>query len=106
MRVTRILAPAVALVLAVSVEARAMPPEVSPGIQSALQAPATLALSASQEQAQPPPKADVNVDVTTERVVWYLDPVWIIVGLIAAAIVIALIIAASRSSSGTTTVVK
>jgi hypothetical protein len=106
MRVTRILAPAAALLLSVSVQARAMPVESPLGGQAMLEAPAVFALSAAQAQApQPPPKADIDVDITSgERTVWYMDPVWIIVGLVALAIVIALIVAASRS--GGTTVVR
>ncbi|MGQ0764310.1 MAG: hypothetical protein ACT4OZ_01420 [Gemmatimonadota bacterium] len=55
----------------------------------------------------PPPKADVTIQVENTRDVWYLDPLWITVGLVAAGLVIALIVAASRSGgSGPTTVVK
>ncbi len=63
-----------------------------------------LALAAVQDP--PVPKPDVDVSVTTERTVWYADPVWITIGVLAAILIIGLIIAASRSGGGSTTVVK
>ena len=106
MRLVQRMASAAALVFAVSLEAGASP--VGPttdAAQAVMQAPVVLALAAVQDP--PVPKPDVDVSVTTERTVWYADPVWITVGILAAALVIGLIIAASRSSSnGSTTVIK
>lgn len=106
MRLVQRMASAAALVFAVSLEAGASP--VGPttdAAQAVMQAPVVFALAAVQDP--PVPKPDVDVSVTTERTVWYADPVWITVGILAAALVIGLIIAASRSSSnGSTTVIK
>jgi hypothetical protein len=49
-----------------------------------------------------PPKVDVTV--TTEREVWYLQPIWIAVGACVLILLVALIVAGSRG--GSTTVVK
>lgn len=49
-----------------------------------------------------PPKVDVTV--TTQREVWYLQPIWIAVGACVLILLVALIVAGSRG--GTTTVVK
>jgi hypothetical protein len=96
------LASVAALVMAIGVEARATPVDAGPA-PLAIQAPVAPALLLLQDPP-PAPKPDVDVQVSTERTVWYADPVWIGVGLIAAAIVIALIVAASRRD--TTTVVR
>jgi hypothetical protein len=106
MRLTRFLAPAAALLLALSVEAAAAPVPADAGVLATFQAPVTLSLSVAQDPPAPP-RTDVTVQVEDSRTVWYLDPVWITVGLVAAGLVIALIVAASRSGgSGPTTVVK
>jgi hypothetical protein len=99
------MASAAALILAVSAQAGAAPagPSIDAG-PAVLQAPALLALAAVQDP--PVPKPDVDVTVTTERTVWYADPVWITIGVLAAILVIGLIVAASRSGGGSTTVIK
>jgi hypothetical protein len=99
------MASAAALILAVSAQAGASPagPSIDAG-PAILQAPTVLALAAVQDP--PVPKPDVDVSVTTERTVWYADPVWITIGVLAAILVIGLIVAASRSGGGSTTVIK
>lgn len=105
MRFVQRMASAAALILAVSAQAGAAPagPSIDAG-PAVLQAPAVLALAAVQDP--PVPKPDVDVSVTTERTVWYADPVWITIGVLAAILVIGLIVAASRSGGGSTTVIK
>lgn len=49
-----------------------------------------------------PPRVDVTV--STEKEVWYVQPIWIGVGACLLILVVALIVAGSRS--GTTTVIK
>ena len=107
MRLVQRMASAAALVFAVSLEAGASPVGPTPdAAQAVMQAPVVFALAAVQDPP-PVPKPDVDVSVSTERTVWYADPVWITVGILAAALVIGLIVAASRSSSGgSTTVIK
>lgn len=95
-----LLLPAAGILLAASA-ASAAPALPDAGIRMFI-TPVTASLQ------DPPPKADVTVQVEDSRNVWYLDPLWITVGLVAAGLVIALIVAASRSGggSGPTTVVK
>jgi len=99
------MASAAALIFAVSAQAGAAPagPSVDAG-PAVFQAPVVLALAAVQDP--PVPKPDVDVSVTTTRTVWYADPVWITIGVLAAILIIGLIIAASRSGGSSTTVVK
>lgn len=54
--------------------------------------------------AQDPP---VKVEVTTAptHIVWYTDPIWIGIGVVAALLVIVLIVLAARSSRKSTTTV-
>lgn len=106
MRFVQRMVSAAALLVAVSAPAAAAPvgPTIDAG-PAVLQAPVVLALAAVQDPP-PVPKPDVDVSVTTERTVWYADPVWITIGVLAAILIIGLIIAASRSGGGSTTVVK
>lgn len=105
MRFVQRMVSAAALLVAVSVPAAAAPagPTIDAG-PAVLQAPVVMAMAAVQDP--PVPKPDVDVSVTTERTVWYADPVWITVGVLAAILIIGLIVAASRSGGGSTTVVK
>ena len=101
MKLSRMLAPAVALLLAMSVNARASTVNTATP-PAAVQASGALTLSLAQD----PPKANVDVTIKTERTTtkWFVDPVWVIAGLIGAGIVIALVVAASRNK--TTTVIR
>lgn len=105
MRFVQRMVSAAALLVAVSVPAAAAPagPTIDAG-PAVLQAPVVMAMAAVQDP--PVPKPDVDVSVTTERTVWYADPVWITVGVLAAILIVGLIVAASRSGGGSTTVVK
>ena len=47
---------------------------------------------------------DVSVEGGDSDGAWYLNPVWIVVGLLAIGVLIAIIAAASRSGGGTTVV--
>jgi hypothetical protein len=106
MRFSRIAAPAAAFLFAFAVQAGASPTASVAGV-TAMQAPVTLSIAAAQDPAPAAPKTDVTVQIEDGRTVWYLDPLWITVGLVAAGLVIALIVAASRSGgSGPTTVIK
>jgi hypothetical protein len=65
--------------------------------------------TASAVQQTPPPqqpsgqvKVDVNLD--TDRTVWYTDPLWIVLGAAAVIVVVALIAAAARGGGGTTVI--
>lgn len=106
MRFVQRMASAAALVFAISLDAGASPAGTTDAAQDLMQAPVALALAAVQDPPPPVTQPDVDVQVTTERTVWYTDPVWLTVGILAAALIIGLIIAASRSSSGSTTVIK
>lgn len=105
MRLVQRMVSAAALVFAISAQAGASPAGPTDAGLAVLQAPAVLALAAVQDPP-PVPKPDVDVSVTTERTVWYADPVWITIGVLAAILVIGLIVAASRSGGGSTTVIK
>ena len=68
-------------------------------------------ITASAVQDPPPaqPKGGdvkVDVDLGTDRTVWYTDPLWIVLGAAAVIVVVALIAAASRGGAGGTTIVK
>ena len=54
-------------------------------------------------QQAPNPPADVDVTITTEKEVWYLQPIWLGIGAAALILIIALLISGSRN---TTTVIK
>ena len=65
------------------------------------------AVSAVQDPA-PPKGGDVKVDVDldTDRTVWYTDPLWIVLGAAAVIVVVALVAAAARGGGGGTTVIR
>jgi len=65
-------------------------------------------MTASAVQQTPPPAPDVKVDVDlgSDRTIWYTDPLWIVLGAAAVIVVVALVAAASRGGSGGTTVIK
>jgi hypothetical protein len=69
--------------------------------------PYLIAASAVQDPA-PPKGGDVKVDVdlTTDRTVWYTDPLWIVLGVAAVIVVVALVAAAARGGGGGTTVIR
>jgi hypothetical protein len=70
--------------------------DIVPTISAAMIAPAPLALSLQQQQAQPP-KAEIKVEINDEpNVVWYTDPVWLAVGAIALLVIIVLAVMAAR----------
>ena len=72
-----------------------------------LDVPYLVTASAVQDPA-PPKGGDVRVDVdlTTDRTVWYTDPLWIVLGAAAVIVVVALIAAAARGGGSSTTVVR
>jgi hypothetical protein len=66
-------------------------------------------VTASALQQTPPPQqpsgqVKVDVDLDTDRTVWYTDPLWIVLGAAAVIVVVALIAAAARG--GGTTVIR
>ena len=74
----------------------------------AVQAPVVATLATVQDaQPQPPAKGevDVNVDLDNDGAVWYADPFWIAVGVIALVVIVLLVALAGRGG-GTTTVVR
>jgi hypothetical protein len=83
------------------------------GSTPALRAPVSMTLTMTQAQAQPQPPAQpqsqggevkLNVDVRTDRV-WYADPFWITIGVVALLVIVLIAVMASRGG-GTTTVVR
>jgi hypothetical protein len=70
--------------------------------------PFLMSVSAIQDPAPPaqPKGGDVKVDVDlgSDRTVWYTDPLWIVLGAAAVIVVVALVAAASRSGGGTTVI--
>jgi hypothetical protein len=63
-----------------------------------------------QDPAPPaqPKSGDVSVDVDlgSDRTVWYTDPLWIVLGAAAVIVVVALVAAAARGGGGGTTVIR
>ena len=98
MRIPLIVATAV-LLTAGAGAANAAPTLDSPflAIASAVQDPTTPAQ---------PKGGDVKVDVDlgSDRTVWYTDPLWIVLGVAAVVVVVALVAAASRGGGGTTVI--
>ena len=73
-----------------------------------VQAPVVATLATVQDaQPQPPAKGEVDVDVDLDSggTVWYADPFWIAVGVIALVVIVLLVALAGRGG-GTTTVVR
>lgn len=66
-----------------------------------------LVTASVQDPAPAAPKgADVKVDVDlgSDRTVWYTDPLWIVLGAAAVIVVVALVAAAARGGGGTTVI--
>ena len=75
----------------------------------AVQAPVVATLATVQDaQPQPPAKGevDVNVDLDNDGTVWYTDPFWIAVGVIALVVIVLLVALAGRGGGSSTTVVR
>ena len=99
MRIPMIVATAV-LLTAGAGAANAAPVLNTPlAITSAVQDPAP---------AAQPKGGDVKVDVDlgSDRTVWYTDPLWIVLGAAAVIVVVALVAAAARGGGGGTTVIR
>lgn len=105
MRFTKILTLATAVLFA-SATASSAAPSSSTGVTvSAMTlAPSSLLLAVTQDPQ--PPKAEVKVDISDGRQVWYTDPLWLALGAIALLIVIVLAVMAARGGGdrGTTVV--
>lgn len=74
-----------------------------------LDTPFLMTVSAIQDPAPQPaaPKGGdvkVDVDLGSDRTVWYTDPLWIVLGAAAVIVVVALVAAASRGNGGTTVI--
>ena len=102
-----------AALLFVSAAAVPAAPRGPTGSTPALRAPVSMTLTLAQEQAQPQPPPQpqtqggdvkLNVDIKTDRV-WYADPFWITIGVVALLVIVLIAVMASRGG-GTTTVVR
>ena len=111
MRVAMLI-PSAALLFA-SASALPAAPRGPAGSMPALRAPISMTLTVAQEQAQPQPppqpqsqggEVKLKVDVTTDRV-WYADPFWVTIGVVALLVIVLIAVMASRGG-GTTTVVR
>jgi hypothetical protein len=75
-----------------------------------LDTPFLVTATAVQDPAPPaqPKGGDVKVDVDlgSDRTVWYTDPLWIVLGAAAVIVVVALVAAAARGGGGGTTVIR
>ena len=107
MRVTKILTLATAALVMSASAASAVPTsttDIVPNVSSVM-LPSSFVISAVQDPQ--PPKAEVKVDISDDRTVWYTDPVWLAVGAIAALVVIVLAVMAARGGGrDSTTVVR
>jgi hypothetical protein len=103
MRFSLIVASAATLLLAASNPLPAAT-DVAPAGVPAIAAVNILA----QDQVQPPGRVDVNIGVEDNGTVWYANPVWIAIGLLAIVILGLLIGMAARGggSGGGSTIVK
>ena len=69
-----------------------------------------LAITSVMQDPAPPPAqpkggdVKVDVDLGSDRTVWYTDPLWIVLGAAAVIVVVALIAAAARGGGGTTVI--
>ncbi len=106
MRFTTILTLATAVLFASATASSAAPSSSAAVTVSAMTiAPSSLVLSVTQDPQ--PPKAEVKVDISDGRTVWYADPVWLALGAIALLLVIVLAVMAARGGErDTTTVVR
>ena len=107
-----LLIPSAALVFA-SASALPAAPRGPAGSMPALRAPVSMTLTVAQSTTQPPPPPQpqaqggdvkLNVDIKTDRV-WYADPFWITLGVVALLVIVLIAVMASRGG-GTTTVVR
>ena len=75
-----------------------------------LDMPYLITAAAVQDPVPPaqPKGGDVKVDVDlgSDRTVWYTDPLWIVLGAAAVIVVVALVAAAARGGGGGTTVIR
>ena len=110
MRVAMII-PSAAL-LFVSASALPAAPSARTGSLPTLRAPVSMTLTVAQQQAQQPPPPQpqtqggdvkLNIDVKTDRV-WYADPFWITIGVVALLVIVLIAVMASRG--GGTTIVE
>jgi len=105
MRFTKILTLATAVLFASATAASATPSNSTGVTVSAMTiAPSSLTLAVTQDPQ--PPKAEVKIDISDGRTVWYTDPLWLALGAIALLIVIVLAVMAARGGGdrGTTVV--
>jgi hypothetical protein len=66
---------------------------------------ATTAAQAALTQDPPAPQPPtVDINVRTDRGVWYTQPVWIAIGIVALVLIVALLVMAGRGGGGTTVV--
>ncbi len=106
MRFTKILTLTTAVLFASATASSAAPGSSAAVTVSAMTiAPSSLVLSVTQDPQ--PPKAEIKVDISEDRTVWYADPVWLAIGGIALLLVIVLAVMAARGGErDTTTVVR
>ena len=74
-----------------------------------LDTPFLVTASLVQDPAPAAPKGGdvkVDVDLGSDRTVWYTDPLWIVLGAAAVIVVVALVAAAARGGGGGTTVIR
>jgi hypothetical protein len=111
MRFAMMMSSVAVLLCAGASDAQAATRDVSaPSAVAAVAIPVSAALATVQDaQAQPQPQTspgDVKVDIGVERTehVWYADPMWIALGVVALVVIVLAIVLAGRGGDSTTVV--